>query len=247
MARIDLKSSSGFPATYDGEELLIKDFSFKSKRDVTIDDVRNQLLNKELNCPEIFYTKYKQLDNNDIYQSKGITINFYVVPPNLAGIEYVKTRATRASKYPRIFDFVYGGATVLIQNYSGVRKNKVIKTTVKKKDKIIIPVGYDVAIVNVRQNSNLIFTEYYSTKAKPKVVLDERNGLAYYIIRKNAKQETVRNPSYKIINEPDKVDWDSIREEYGITPKTPIIKQIMRKYERFDWLFKENSVQIPTA
>jgi len=68
--------------------------------------------------------------------------------------------------------------------------------------------------------------------------------LAYYVIRKNAKQEIVRNPNYKIVNEPEKIDWDSITQEYGITPKTPIIKQIVRKNERFEWLFKENSVSI---
>ena len=75
-------------------------------------------------------------------------------------------------------------------------------------------------------------------------MLDDNNGLAYYIIRKNAKQETVRNPSYKIVNEPEKLDWDKIIKEYGITPKTPVIKQLIRKYEKFDWLFKENSVSI---
>jgi hypothetical protein len=245
MARIDLKSSSGFPVIYDGEELIVKDFSFKSKKEITIDDMRSQLLNKELNCPDIFYTKYKELDNDsNLYKEKGIKINFYTLQPNLAGIEYVKTRATRSENYPRIFDFVYGGATVLIQKHNTLRDNRVIKVSVKKKEKLLVPAGYDIVVVNTRQNSNLVFVEYYCTKARPKVVLDERNGLAYYIIRKNAKQETVRNPSYKVTNKPQKVDWDAVRKEYRITPKTPVIKQIMRKYERFDWLFKKDSVEI---
>jgi len=244
MARIDLRSSCGFPIIYDGEELQVKDFSFKKKIEITIDDVRSQLLNKELNCPQIFYKKYKGLDNNDLYKEKGIKINFYVLPPNLAGIEFVKTRATRCAKYPRIFDFAYGNATVLIQKYISPRKNRIIKVSVRKKDKIIIPPGYEVVVVNTRQNCNLIFAEYYCTNAKPRVVLDERNGLAYYIIRKNAKQEVVRNPSFKIVNEIEKVDWDKIRTDLGITPKTPINKQIMRKYEKFDWLFKEDFVEI---
>ena len=244
MARIDLKSSSGFPIVYDGEELQVKDFSFKEKIEITIDDIRSQILNKELNCPEIFYKKYKELDNNNLYKDKGIKVNFYVLPPNLAGIEFVKTRATRCAKYPRIFDFAYGGATILIQKYTSTRKNRVIKVIVKKKDKLVIPAGYEVVVVNTRQNSNLIFAEYHSTEARPKVVLDERNGLAYYIIRKNAKQETVRNPSYKMVNEIERVDWDKVREGLGITARTPINKQIMRKYERFDWLFKENAFDI---
>ena len=244
MARIDLKKTSGFPIVYDGDELVVKDFTFKEKVDITIDDVREQLLNKELSCPDIFYKKYKNLDNNDIYKAKGIKINFYALKPNLAGIEFVKTRATRCRKYPRIFDIIYGGATIILQNYDNPKRNRIIKIVVKREQKIIIPAGYEVGVVNTRQNSNLVFAEYLSIKANPKVVLDDNNGLSYYIIRKNAKQETVRNPSYKIVNEPEKLDWDKIIKEYGITPKTPVIKQIMRKYEKFDWLFKENSVSI---
>jgi len=66
--------------------------------------------------------------------------------------------------------------------------------------------------------------------------------MAYYVIRKNAKQEVVRNPNYKIVNEVEKVDMDKIIKAYGITPKTTVIKQLIRKYEKFNWLFKENSV-----
>lgn len=244
MARINLKKSAGFPIIYDGDDLVVKDFSFRDSLVVGIDDIRNQLLNKELSCPDIFYKKYKVLDDNDIYRSKGLKINFYTLKPNLAGIEFVKTRATKCNRYPRIFDFVYGGATVLLQNYVNPKNNRTIKIAVKREQKIIVPAGFSVVVANTRQNSNLVFAEYLSVKAKPKVVLDERNGLAYYIIRKNAKQEIVRNPSYKIVNEPEKLDWDKIISKYGITPKTPINKQIIRKYERFDWLFKEDSVSI---
>lgn len=245
MARIDLKNSSGFQMTFNGDDLEVKDFSFKSVNEIPIEDVRKQLLNKELSCPDIFYKKYKGLDDeNDMYKSKKIHINFYTLKPNLAGIEYVKTRATRCSKYPRIIETIHGGAVIILQDYDGPKKNRIIITSTKKKQKIVVPPNFAMVVVNARQNSNLVFAEYMSTDANPKVVLDDRDGLAYYIIRKNAKQEIVRNPSYKIVNEPEKIDWDKIVEEYGITPKTPIIKQIVRKYERFDWLFKENSVSI---
>ena len=70
MPKIDLRNSSGFPITYNNDALEIKDFSFQEVVDITIDDIRPQLLNKELTCPDIFYRKYKNLDNNDIYKSK---------------------------------------------------------------------------------------------------------------------------------------------------------------------------------
>lgn len=244
MPKIDLRNSSGFPIIYNNDALEVKDFSFQEVVDVTIDNIRPQLLNKELTCPDVFYKKYKNLDNNDIYKSKNIKVNFYTLKPNLAGIEYVKTRATRCSKYPRIIEIVHGGAIVILQNYEGPNKNRVIISSAKKKQKIIVPAGYALVVVNARQNSNLVFSEYLFIKSRPQAVLDVRDGLAYYVIRKNAKQEIVRNPNYKIVNEPEKLDWESITQEYGITPKTPIIKQIVRKNERFEWLFKENSVSI---
>ncbi len=107
-----------------------------------------------------------------------------------------------------------------------------------------MPTGYTCAIVNSRQTSNLIVLEIHDREHSPKVVLDDKGGMAYYIIRKNAKQEIVRNPDYKIVNEPEKVEWDSILSKYGITAKTPIVKQVMRKYEKFEWIFKEDSVDI---
>jgi hypothetical protein len=244
MAKIDLKKTSGFPMVYDGEDLQVKDLSFKETVSITIDDIRPQLLNKELSCPDVFYKKYKRLDMDEIYSSKGLQINFVVLKPNLAGIEFVKTRATRCSKYARLIDIIYGGATILLQKYKSPRDNRIIKINAKREQKIIVPPGYSCVVVNTRQNSNLIYAEYTSVNAKPKVVLDGKNGLAYYIIRKNAKLEVVRNPNYKIVSEPERLDWDKLILGFGITPKTPIIKQIIRKYEKFDWLFKENSVAI---
>lgn len=242
MAKIDLKKTSGFPLIYDGEDLQAKDLKFQETISISISDVRPQLLNKELSCPEVFYKKYKCLDFDNLYASKNLKINFYVLKPNLAGIEFVKTRATKCLKYARLIDIVYGGATILLQKYKTPKDNRIIRISAKREQKVIIPAGYSAVIVNTRQNSNLIFAEYLSVHASPQVVLDEKNGLAYYIIRKNAKQETVRNPYYKIVNEPEKLDWDKIIVNYGITPKTPVIKQILRKYEKFDWLFKEDAV-----
>jgi len=242
MAKIDLKPVSGLPISYENDQIVTKDMSFKEKKVVTIDTIRPQLLNKELDCPDIFYIKYKMLDQNDIYREKGVRINVYTMKPNLAGIEFVKTKVTRSRNYTRIIEILYGGAIVLLQRYRTPKDNKIYKLVAKKGQKIIVPSGYDLVIVNTRQNSTLIFAEFSCTKAISRVVLDDNSGMAYYVIRKNAKQEVVRNPNYKIVNEPDKVDMEKLIQSLGMTPKTPVIKQIIRKYERFDWLFKENTV-----
>lgn len=244
MAKIDLKNISGLPIVYENDELFLKDFNFKEKVNVTIEDIREQLLNKNLDCPDIFYTVYKWIDFNSIFQSKQIRINIYALKANLAGIEYVKTKVTRCKNYPRIVELLYGTSTILIQKYKSPKDNRTVKILAKKGQKIIIPADYDFVAINTRQNSTLIFAEYSFSKAISRIVLDDNSGMSYYIIRKNAKQEIVRNPNYKIVNKPEKVNMEKIITTYGITPKTPVVKQLLRKYEKFDWLFKQNSVSL---
>lgn len=244
MAKIDLKSISGIPITYENGQLSFKDFNYREIVTVTIDDVREQLLNQDLDCPETFYTVYKWIDFNSVLKSRQIRANIYVIPPNLAGVEFVKTRVTRCKNYPRIIEVLSGYGMVLIQQYKSPRDNRIIKISVKKGSKIIIPAGYDFVAVNTRQSSTLIFAEFQNSEAVTRVVLDDSSGMAYYIIRKNAKQEIVRNPSYKIVSDIQKVNIDAILSQQGVTLKTPVIKQIIRKYEKFEWLLKKDSVTI---
>lgn len=244
MAKIDLKSISGLPITYENDEILFKDFTYREKVSITIDDIREQLLNQSLDCPEIFYDIYKYVDFNSIFKEKNVRVNIYLVKANIAGVEYVKTKALRCKKYPKIIEVFAGTGTILLQKYRSPKDNQVIKISIKKGSKVIIPAEYDFVAVNTRLNAPFIFAEYCFYGAISRIVLDESNGMAYYVIRKNAKQEIVRNSSYKIVNEPEKTDMDRLITTYGITPKTPVAKQILRKYEKFEWLFKENSVSI---
>ena len=240
MAKIDLRKSSGIPLSYNGVDLQPQGLKFKNVLTVNIDEIRPQLLNKSLSCPEIFYKKWEGLDGENVFSEKKLLVNFYTIQPNLAGIEFVKTIASRCSKYPRIIESAYGGGVVLMQKYKTCENNRVIKRILKKGDKVIVPAGFAYTIINTRQNSNLIVVEISYNKSSPERVLDEYSGMTYYVIRKNAKQETVRNPYYKIVNNVEKIDWDSVFQEKGITLKTPIIRQILRNYERYDWLFEKN-------
>ena len=116
MSKIDLRSASGLPIVFLDDELVFKDAGCKEKMVVGIDDIREQLLNKELDCPEVFYTKYKEVDTKDnLFKSKKIKVNIYTMLANLAGIEFVKTRTTRCKKYPRIIEILHGSATILMQ------------------------------------------------------------------------------------------------------------------------------------
>lgn len=243
MAKIDLKKTSGFPLTYDGSSLLSDVISFKKEIEVSVNKIRPQLLNRELTCPDIFYSKYIKLDHDGIYKSKNLRINFYLIKPNLAGIEYVKTKATLNATHPTILEVVHGGGLVIVQEYSSSRGGDVMISRVKKLQKVIVPKGYSAVIVNTRQFP-LIVSEVMHVDAKQEYVLDDMTGMAYYVIRKNAKQEIVRNPKYRLVNEHRKINWDNVYQEKHITIKTPIVKQILRKYDRFEWMFEEEPISL---
>ena len=242
MAKTDLKSSSGLPLYFNGEEIQSEEFDSKGTSVITLEDIRPQLLNQDLDCPDIFYTKYKDLDNlKETFKDRNLRVNIFLMKPNLAGIEFVKSKATKCKSYPRLFEIVYGGGNVLLQKYVGPEENKIYRLQVKKGSKFIVPPGYAVCLVNTRQASTLIAVEISSRDARTRVVLEDKRGMSYYIIRKNAKVEVVRNPAYKIVDKIEKLDIDSILEERRITPVRPLVKQIKRKRDRYDWIFKKNS------
>src|SRR5690606_2370845 len=102
MSKIDLKKASGLPIYYDGESLTSPDMQISDVVNVSVDDIRAHLLNEDLTSPEIFYSKYLGIDQDLVYSKKKLRINLYVIPANLAGIEYIKTKASRINKYPRV-------------------------------------------------------------------------------------------------------------------------------------------------
>ncbi len=242
MARIDLKKSSGFALSFDQGEIFSSDLEYSDCKNVTIDSLRPQLLNHDLSYPDVVYKKYYSLDHDKIFSSKKLVLNLYLIQPNLAGIEYIKTRATKSTNRNKVYEVLYGGGTFIMQNYF-TDKEDIIVSKFKRDQKFIVPKDYALTFVNTRQ-SNLIIAEVTSIDIKNTVVLDEMRGMAYYVIRKNAKQEIVKNPLYKDAKDYRRVRWDEVLDSYGITLKTPIIKQILRKYEKFSWLFNETKIDL---
>ncbi len=236
MRKTDLKKTSGLGLTYERGKLKFEKLAYSSNRTVTLDEMREQILNEDLQSPTIFYTKYTNLDSENIFTNKGVKINLIHIPSNVAGIEYIKTKANICTTHNRVVEIISGGGLVMIQNFSAEKgESEVILIRIRSTEKIIIPAGYAYILINNRITP-LIALEFFSAKAKNRSTLDEMRGMAYYIIRKNAKQEIVRNPLYKIVNTKTKVDWPKIYKQTNITPKTPLSRQILRKYEKFDWL-----------
>ncbi len=243
MSKLDLKKTLGFSVIIEDGIVVESELQYSNSASFEIKDMKDQLLNSEITCPEVFYTKYYNFDKDGIYKSKNIKVNLITIQSNLAGIEYVKTRGVRTTSYPKILEVVSGAGIIILQNFEKKFEGDIIISNLKKDTKVIIPADYAYSITNTR-SSMLVVSEISFSKSDEIDELDDMNGMAYYVIRKNAKQETVRNPGYKMVSDPRKVKWDEVLMKLGITLKTPIIKQILRKYEKFEWLFKEDSVSL---
>jgi oxalate decarboxylase/phosphoglucose isomerase-like protein (cupin superfamily) len=243
MAKIDLKKNLGFSVEIEFDEIVSSEIPYASTLSVGISEMKHQLLNSEITCPDVFFRKYYKFDRDGIYQKKKISLNIIIVQSNLAGIEFVKTKGIRTPKYAKIIEVLNGSGLLIMQNFETNFEGDIITVALRKDSKVVIPPDYAYSIVNTR-SSLLIASEICFDGAEEIDELDDMNGMSYYVIRKNAKQEIVKNPEYKLVSAPRKVKWESVLTKYGITFKTPVIKQILRKYDKFEWLFKEDSISV---
>lgn len=232
--KIDLKKSAGISLCYEKSQLVSKDFSFKKIVCYKINDIREELLNQELYCPESFYKKYIGADHNEILHSKNLNLNYYVIDGGIAGIEYIKTHVYTTGDYSRALE-VLAGRGILILHV----KNKIFSIAIKVGDKVLLPPNTNFIIVNTKY-SPLIVEEMYNKYLKNSMVNGGRKSVPYFVINKNSKPAIVKNPNYGYTEDIEKIKIDSILDKYGISPKTPLIKQVMRKYEKFTWLVEPN-------
>lgn len=235
---VDLKKYAGIDMTIGPDGLSSNDFTYRRMKTYTIDSMQSQLLNQDLYCPEIFYYKYLQFDHNKVLRKKKLRLNFYLIEGGVAGIEFLKTHAYRLSNYPKVLEVSYGSGVVIMLLDDG-ETSLIVR--VKAGNKVIVPAGAAVVFINTKYPP-LVIAEIYYTKGRNRKSHNDTRGLPYYVISKNSKPAIVKNPRYRNIQNFEKFKWDSVISDFSVSPKTPIVKQILRKYEKFDWLFKENSV-----
>lgn len=246
MALTDLKKYAGLALAFDGNDLIPQEsgVDIAGKEIVRISDVRPQILNPELSCPSIFYYIFNKIDRKSLFKRKRLRLDLYIIPPNLAGIEYVKTKGISAGNFPVLIDVAYGFALVVIQSKFPEGPDGKIKCSsikLKKGEKFVVPPAHNFALVNSRQSLSAV-SVIFSNKARIKSVFDETRGACSYVIRKNARMEVVLNPSYREI-EPVK-PWkpEDLYSDFNLTAKTPVFKQILRKYDRFKWLHNPSEI-----
>ncbi len=247
MALVDLKKTAGLSLAFDGTDLVAqeKDIDVGPKETVTISDMRSQILNPSLSCPTIFYYKFPNIDRKSVLKRKNLRFDIFAIPSNLAGIEYVKTAGQSAGEHPVLLESAYGYLTVILQSkpviVDAVPKVKSSVVKLKKGEKLVIPPNHDFVLVNTRQSLTVV-SLIYSRKTDLRRVFDDRRGISRYVIRKNARLEVVKNPSYRNVEAIKGWKPEEYYDDFNLTEKTPIFKQILRKYQRFKWLHDSSKI-----
>ncbi len=232
--KIDLKKCAGISLCYEKSELTSKDFTFEEVSDYKISHIREELLNRNIYCPENFYRKYIGADHNKILESKNLKLNYYLVYGGVAGIEYLKTHVYNTGKFSRALEILTGRGLLMIQH-----GDKNLNIRIRQGDKVLLPSKTTFIIVNIKY-SPLIVEEMYNSSITDSKVDGGREAVPFFVINKNSKPVVVRNPNHFLDSEIEKIKFDDILDKYGISPKTPLIKQVMRKYEKFNWLLEPN-------
>ena len=236
MKVINLYKASSLPISFKAGEVLMEGLSCVRRKEIGLDDMKDQLLNSAVSSPRTFYYQYCSVDYDSVYKKKAIKMNIFSVFPDVVGIEFIKTRGRTSDHYPIALEAVYGRGFVLMQH---VDSSDVVLGSVKKGTKIIVPPRYTYVVVNVG-TSHLVFLEIMSDSASiSEKGLEAYNGMSYYVIRKNGKYEIVQNPRYRLDKCYSKVVWNNNLSNYKIKENVPLLKQIMQKNDNFKWLFKE--------
>lgn len=264
---INFKRVSGLSLHFDNNFNNIvfePDVDSEGKIDINIDHLRGELLNSALTCPKLFCTQYLRIDQRNLMKKRNLRYDLVVIPPNLAGIEYVKNKGhyndlvTSRHSSPELVEVLYGWASVLLQRprvkpsnngtwssindmYDFPRLEDVIVFKLQRGDKLIIPSGWGHVFINTRQTP-LVFAMIRNTREFMIRRFIPEKGAGYYFIRKNARQEVVRNPKYKEVPTYRRGTIKFALKEFQITEKTPIFRQVARSSEKFNWLLKPSLV-----
>jgi oxalate decarboxylase/phosphoglucose isomerase-like protein (cupin superfamily) len=216
---------------------------------IPLDDVRATLLNKTIRYPDYVYIEYRRMfSKNDEkkFNENNLKHNLLIIPPNLLGIEFAKTHCYTSphkeeSHMACILECVYGVMTVVLQ----ARKPRVIAEDpaevfevgilkAKRGEKVVIPSGYDFTIVNTRSQVSVISKIFMCDYRLDYRTIQKEQGLAYYVIRKNARQENVINPKYRFVPKLNKkVKPADLMKKYKIDQKTSLYQQALKNPKKF--------------
>lgn len=248
-----LRATSGLPIDVDLEldRILLDnvELQFQDCYYVPLQEIVPTLLNKSLRYPEEVYTQHRSVKRKT--HAQGWPTNFdydiYYLPSGLLGIEYSKTHVFKAdSKVAPVASFVQvltGSLTVLLQKNQpkddpyqfaeNVEHSQLVN--LEEGDKLAIPADYYYTFINTGELP-AVFSRIVKNDHKVEAQeMAKKNGLAYYLISKNARQEIVTNPRYKILKDLQHNASSVVNDVLDYQPdrSQPLYEEVLADINRF--------------
>jgi len=247
---INLHDTSGLPIIFESEDNSIQQTSeifFENKEVVKLDSIRPTLLNKTLKYPTHVYTEYNNIcipSHKTIFSKNKLHYNIEIVPAGLLGVEYTKTHIfspdNDKNEITAIVDVIYGNGNILVQRMKAkgefefdTEVTTASISTIKAGERIVIPQNYMYTFINSSGRPFIIGRLYEDDGKIDYRSIWREQGMAYYIIRKNARKEVVRNPRYKYIPPLENLKEQKLVEKLKLTSVKPIYTQFVNNPERF--------------
>lgn len=246
---VDLTLPSGLPIKFD--DLTEKfqygeNIRYQNLNRIPLTSMLPGLLNKSLRYPETVYTEHKNIhlaQDDSIFSNSLFNYDLLMLPSGVMGVEFIRTHVFYSeicddvqASLSEIVEVLSGTLTVLLQRNTPkldpfefetkVSEGLVVKLT--KGEKFSVPKGYFYTFINNRPRP-VVFSRFYNNNCHSAYgSFSREQGLAYYAIRKNAKQEIVLNPRYREIPQIRKTAPEQI--QYKAKPtlsKEPLYNQII--------------------
>lgn len=215
---------------------------FNSISKIRLQEITPTLLNKSLRYPEVVYEQRINVMNRDDQAAWPIGVEYDIIsiPAGLLGIEYIKTHifftVEDTEKAACVIQVLCGTLTVVLQRNAPKLDKYDIETKVQEASlvevsapaQIVIPTGYYYTFVNAYEKPVVFARVVGKEHVLDYAQIKRESGLAYYVIAKNARQEIVANPRYRLQTEVKKISLDEVNCQCGMykTDETPLYDQV---------------------
>lgn len=243
----DLSSKIGLPVFFDGENITVdeKFLVIYSQYHKYVKELSEYYLNPVTVFPKLIYKTYwvREQDNRYLFSKINVRVKIFVIFPHVIGVEFAKSKTIHSVEYPRIIESVTTPLAVILHpvdielsELRGEETKITYYTELAPLEKIVVPPGWAYTIINPTKNVGVV-VEVHRKDQPAHVFVEGKRGAPFYLIQRNNSQELVRNPNYRNVLRYAKVDKEKLNRGLAIAPKTPIVKQFLRKYEKFTWFF----------
>ena len=153
-----------------------------------LEELRGMLFDTEWEktAPNLdLYYMYRMLDKKD-----GLRYDITIIPPNMLGSEFVKTKGhNHAGFYGEVYIVLEGEGFYLFQKGDENKIDDVCVVKAKKGESVVIPAGYGHVTINPSNNKELKMANWVKEEDKGNFSLFEKNHGACYYYTKNGWQK----------------------------------------------------------